>query len=313
MRRAGALGSTGLTGGLALLAILPLWQFDARFVDTITPQQVNQFYGERPIVAMIRSNAPGQPYRVLNLPRTLEDNYLALHSIEELSASAMHGNHLLTHDNFVGRHDATPALLTNRATRNLMNAVFLVAPQQFNDAGITLVGQSQGLYLYRNDEALPRAAVFYQYEVEPDSNATLAKLREPSFPYRSRLLLDQPLSSLPPTDSSAAPINFTPARVVEWDVDRFVVEYTADRDGILWLSENYYPYWQAIDEAGQSVPIYRANYTFRAVEAKAGAHRVTFEFRNKVFAMSLWLSLICGAILLGGAVFALRPRGSVPA
>ena len=313
MRRAGALGNTGLTGGLALLAVLPLWQFDARFVETITPQQVDQFYGERPIVAMIRSNAPGQPYRVLNLPRTLEDNYLALHGIEELSASAMHGNHLLTHDNFVGRHDATPALLTNRATRNLMNAVFLVAPQQFNDAGITLVGQSQGLYLYRNDEALPRAAVFYQYEVEPDSNATLAKLREPSFPYRSRLLLDQPLSSLPPTDSSAAPINFTPARVVEWDVDRFVVEYTADRDGILWLSENYYPYWQAIDEAGQSVPIYRANYTFRAVEAKAGAHRVTFEFRNKVFAMSLWLSLICGAILLGGAVFALRPRGSAPA
>lgn len=310
LRRAGSLGTTGLTSGLALLAILPMWQFDARFVETITAPQVGQFYGERPILAQIRANAPGQPYRVLNLPRTLEDNYLALHGIEELSASAMHGNHLLLHDNFVGRHDASPALMTNRATRNLLNTVFIVSPQQGNEAGLTLVGQTQGLYLYRNEDALPRAAVFYQYEVEPDSNATLARLREPAFPYRSRLILDQALSQLPPSDAGASEAQFTPARVIEWDVDRFVVEYTADRDGILWLSENYYPYWHAADENGQALPIYRADYAFRAVEAKVGTHRVTFEFHNKIFTMSVWISLVCGVILLAGTVWAVRTGSS---
>lgn len=306
MRRAGSIGSTGLTGGIALLAVLPLWQFDGRFVVTIPTQEVQQMYGDRPILGLIRSNAPGGPYRVLNLPRTLEDNYLALHGIEELSTSAMHGNHLLTHDNFVGRHDPSPALVTNRATRNLMNALFLVAPQQFNDPGMTLVGQTQGLYLYRNDEAMPRAAVFYQYEVIPDSIATLARVRDAAFPYRSRLILDQPLTSLPPSDTNAAPINFTPARIIEWDVDRFVVEYTADRDGILWLSENYYPSWHATDENGLNVPIYRADYTFRAIETKSGTHRVTFEFHNNAFTMSLWLSLVCGLALIAGTVVAVR-------
>lgn len=306
MRRAGALGTTGLTGGLAVLAVLPLWQFDARFVETIPPGQVNQMYGERPILNLIRSNAPQEPFRVLVMPRTLEDNYLALHGIEELSASAMHGNHLLTHDNFVGRHDPSPALITNAATRNLMNTVFVVAPQPYNDSGLTLVGQASPYYLYRNDRAMPRAAVFYQYEVEPDSNATLARIREANFPYRSRLLLDQPLATLPPTDPNSTPTPFTPARVVEWDVDRFVVEYTADQPGILWLSENYYPSWTATSESGENLPVYRANYTFRAIEAKQGTHRVTFEFHNKAFSMSVWLSLICGVILIAGTVIAFR-------
>lgn len=312
MRRAGGLGNFGLTAGLSALALLPLWQFDARFVETINAPQVNQMYGEKQIVGLIRANAPGQPYRVLNLQRTLEDNYLALHRIEELSASAMHGNHLLTHDNFVGRHDPAPALFTSRATRNLMNTVFVVSNQPMNEPRHALIGQAQGLYLYRNDDALPRAAVFYQYQVEPDSNATLARLRDPSFPYESRLLLDQPMGSLPPTDTLETPIKYSPARVIEWDVDRFVVEYTADRDGILWLSENYYPHWHATDESGQSLPIYRANYTFRAISAKAGTHRVTFEFRNKVFSMSMWLTFICGAILIVGTVFAVRqsPKAS---
>ncbi len=306
MRRSGGLGATGLTAGLSALAVLPLWQFDARFVETIPPQQVRQLYGEQPIVTLIRSNAPQEPFRVLVTPRTLEDNYLALHAIEELSASAMHGNHLLTHDNFVGRHDQSPALFTNPATRHLMNTVFVVAPQPYSDPDMTLVGQAQGLYLYRNNGALPRAAIFYQYEVNPDSNGTLARLREPEFPYRSRLILDQPLGTLQPVSMSEGPIPFTPAKIVEWDVDRFVVEYTAERDGILWLSENYYPSWHATDENGQSLPVYRANYTFRAVEAKAGTHRITFEFHNKVFTMSLWLSLVCNLILIGGTVFALR-------
>jgi hypothetical protein len=306
MRRASALGATGLTGGLAVLALLPLWQFDARFVETIPPGQVNQLYGERPILSLIRTNAPPEPFRVLVMPRTLEDNYLALHGVEELSSSAMHGNHLLIHDNFVGRHDQSPALFTNQATRDLMNTTFIVAPQPYSDTGLTLVGQGGALYLYRNNAAMPRAAVFYQYEVEPDSNATLARLRTPSFPYRSRVILEQPLQSMSPTTSDAAPVNFTPARVVEWDVDRFVVEYTADQPGILWLSENFYPYWVASDESGVSVPVYRANYTFRAIEAKQGTHRVTFEFHNKAFSMSVWLSLICGLILVAGTVVAVR-------
>jgi hypothetical protein len=187
-----------------------------------------------------------------------------------------------------------------------LNTVFVVSPQPFNDPTMTLAGQAQGLYLYRNSDALPRAAVFYQYEVVADSNATLARLRDPGFRYRNRLILDQPVASLPPADSAATPIESTPATIVDWDVDRFVVEYTTERDGILWLSENFYPSWHATDETGQSVPIYRADYTFRAIEAKAGTHRVSFEFHNKVFSMSVWITLVCGVILVAGTVFAVR-------
>ncbi len=302
-QRRGTLGTASAVAGLATLAVLPNWQFDSRFVKTIDPRP---YYDARPILGAIKQYAGPAPFRVLNLPNTLEDNYLALHGIEEVSPSQMHGNHLLTYDNFVGRHDPKPSLLTDPVTMDLLNVTLLVSPQPVSQAGFEVAGQSQGLYLIRNTDALPRAAVFYQYEVMTDSNATLAQLRRPDFPYHNRLILDQPMTDLPPADQNAASIPFTPARIVDWSVDKFVVECTAERDGILWLSENYYPAWHATDEAGQNVPIYRADYTFRAVPVKKGTHKITFAFHSETFANSVWLSLVCAVILAGGAMLAGR-------
>ncbi len=305
MRQNGKLGKSPMIAGLTALAVLPNWQFDARFVQTVNP---DPYYAERPIVDLIEQNAPNEPYRVLNLPNTLEDNYLALHGIEEISPSAMHGNHLLTHDDFVGRHDPQPALLSVPATMNLLNVVFIVAPQPLSDAQFAMVGQSQGLYVIRNRNAFPRAAVFYDYEVEADSSLTLERLRNPEFPVRSKLILPQLVTGMEPEQVGDSLIPFNPARVVEWDVDRMVVECTAERDGLLWLSENYYPAWKAIDQTGQELPIYRADYTFRAVPVSAGEHTITFEFHNGVFMTSVWLTMVCGMILLVGTVITVIGR-----
>ena len=301
-RRKGTLGATSTVAGLAALAVLPNWQFDSRFVKTIDPRP---YYDARPILTAIRQYAGPPPFRVLNLPNTLEDNYLALHGIEEVSPTQMHGNHLLTYDNFVGRHDPKPSLLTDPVTMDLLNVTLLVSSQKVSQAGFEALGQSQGLWLIRNTDALPRAAVFYQYEVVTDSNATLARLREPEFPYHNRLILDQPISDLPPTDANASPVPITPAKVTDWQVDRFVVECNAERDGILWLSENYYPAWHATED-GQKLPIYRADYTFRGVPVKKGDHKIVFEFQSATFGTSIWLSLVCAVILAGGAVLAGR-------
>jgi uncharacterized membrane protein YfhO len=145
--------------------------------------------------------------------------------------------------------------------------------------------------------------VFYQYEIEADSAATLERLRSGEFPYRTRLLLDQPLQLISPANPGAEPIPITPARVVEWDVDRFVVECTAERNGLLWLSENYYPSWRATEDSGEELPIYRADYAFRAVPVRAGTHRITFEFHSKSFEKSVWLSLVCFFILIAGVLW----------
>ncbi|HUU46561.1 MAG TPA: hypothetical protein VM118_12590 [Acidobacteriota bacterium] len=312
-RRRGILPAVTVVVILAHLAGLPLIKFDKRFVETVDPRPI---YGERPILNLIRQHAPDEPYRVLNIRGTgaqgdLEDNYLALHGIEELSPTAMHGNHLLTHDIFVGRHDSQPALLTNATTRNLMNARLVVSRRPLQQEGFTALGESGGFYLYNNDDAMPRAAVFYQYEVEPDTNATLERIRSDDFPYRSRVILDQALPDREPVKADAAPIPFSPARVIEWDTDRFVVECSVARDGLLWLSENYYPAWRATDETGRTLPIYRADYTFRAVPVTAGTHRITFAYHSATFANSVWLSLVCLLILLGGTVAALRSRPQI--
>jgi len=308
MQRRSALGPSAMLAGLAILAVIPNWMFNARFVETINPDPI---YGEAPILDLIRQHAPNEPFRVLNLRGIgaggeLEDNYLALHGIEELSPTAMHGNHLLTNDVFTGRHDPQPALINNDATRNLLNSVMIVAPGRVGYQGLEPLGQAGGLYLYRNTEAMPRAAVFYQYEVISDTNAALSRIRSDGFPYRSRLILDQELPGIPPVSESDTLAGVTPARVVEWDVDRFIVVCTTSQAGILWLSENHYPAWRATDEAGQSLPIYRADYAFRAVPLRPGPHRVTFEFYSESYAKARWLSLACSLLLVCGGIVSLR-------
>lgn len=63
--------------------------------------------------------------------------------------------------------------------------------------------------------------------------------------------------------------------------------------GILFLSDNFYPGWTAtIDD--QPTPIYRANYTFRAVVVPAGKHEVKFIYQP----LSVKLGLIISAVSL---------------
>ncbi|MBU0567008.1 YfhO family protein, partial [bacterium] len=57
-------------------------------------------------------------------------------------------------------------------------------------------------------------------------------------------------------------------------------------DGFLFLSDTYYPGWKAYVD-GIETRIFRANYTFRAIQIKEGKRRVEFIYRPKSFTIGL--------------------------
>ena len=71
------------------------------------------------------------------------------------------------------------------------------------------------------------------------------------------------------------------------------------------LFDTYFPGWTASVD-GRETPIYRANYTFRAVSMPAGAHIVMFTYRPLSFRLGLGGSGIVLVVLT--VLWFRRPR-----
>ena len=164
------------------------------------------------------------------------------------------------------------------------------------------------LRLYRNDTALPRARYVPRIEVIADPNALLNRLAFGSDDLRTVAFVEAPTAS-GFTGVDDAPGTGT-AEFVTNDPEHVVIDVDAPARGFLVLADEYYPGWQA-SVNGTSVPILRANYTFRLVEVPAGHSRVEFRFRPPSVAVGAAVSLLSAALLFVLVTRAARPRRSL--
>ncbi len=144
-------------------------------------------------------------------------------------------------------------------------------------------------YVHRLIEVAPRAWLVHQVQ-EVDEDTTLARLDAFDFD-PAQVALVSPGSSLPletpPGDEKGN------IEIIHQTPNSLVLAVTTPTDGLLVLSEIYYPGWQAIVD-GQTVPILRVDYILRGVPVQAGQHRVEFLYRP---ATSVWGAVISGIAL----------------
>ena len=177
--------------------------------------------------------------------------------------------------------------------------------------GYKLLTEQEGTVLYENLNALPRA-FFAREIIRVGSPAeSLDKLRSPGFnPVLQTAVEDNENST--PLSTSGVDLNATgetPSATIVADTRNSVLIETDNvRDGLLVLSDNYYPGWSA---AVDSTParILRANHTMRAIRVPAGHHLISFVFMPSAFFLSLYVSLSAAALtLLFLGVLGLRNR-----
>ncbi|OPY71289.1 MAG: Bacterial membrane protein YfhO [Syntrophorhabdus sp. PtaU1.Bin002] len=80
-------------------------------------------------------------------------------------------------------------------------------------------------------------------------------------------------------------------RLVSYKTDHVLIQYEADTDGFLYVSDTFYPGWKAYVD-GKETKIYRANLAFRAVPAPKGNHTVSFRYIPLSFYSGLILTII---------------------
>ena len=157
------------------------------------------------------------------------------------------------------------------------------------------VAEEDGLELYRNKKALPRAYVVGAVRALPDREAVFEALRSPEFRPGTEVLSE----AVPPGTLPATPGPAGTAEVVEHTPNRVRIRVQAERAGALVLSDAYYPGWRATLN-GAATRIFPAYYAFRAVLVPAGASEVEFTYFPRSFQLGLAISVataICSLFL----------------
>jgi uncharacterized membrane protein YfhO len=116
--------------------------------------------------------------------------------------------------------------------------------------------------------------------------------------FRREILIDDTVISGPAWDTAAtASVIFN-----ESSEERLEIEVDASASGWLFISDTYYPGWQATLD-GRPVKIYRADICGRAIAVGPGRHRIELSFRSRSFGLGMWTSLASLVLIGGGLAF----------
>lgn len=139
--------------------------------------------------------------------------------------------------------------------------------------------------LFPRTTSLPRVMITGQYEVMTDDTDLLTRLFDPTWsPDKSVLLETDP--HIVQTTGVAGD-----AFLTHYTEQEITILVHAKGEGLLLLTDTYYPGWTARVD-GAATPVYRANYTFRAVKVPSGDHTVQFIYKPQPFVVGVITSII---------------------
>lgn len=156
----------------------------------------------------------------------------------------------------------------------------------------SLSWENENWRLWQYKQSLPRAFLSNNVVIAT-SSATYKKLFDPKFPLSETIIMDkQPTMSLP---AGASAPSTASAVIQSYKPNTVVIKTTHAENAILFLSDSYYPGWNAYID-GKMTEIYRADYAFRAVEVPKGNHTIVFTYEPKSWVIGLYITM--GGIIL---------------
>jgi hypothetical protein len=140
-----------------------------------------------------------------------------------------------------------------------------------------------------------RAFTVNNYHVITDDYRTLQYMGSNEFDPLSKVLLDEDPGIKNP--ETIEKVNY-PVEFQVFEPDYIKMKVSPEQSCWLFLSEIYYPGWQAFVD-GKERKVYRANYMFRSIELKPGDNTVEFYFRPDSFRKGAAISVIAILMLTG--------------
>lgn len=180
-------------------------------------------------------------------------------------------------------------LVLKRVTPPLENA------EQIHDAlnvkyELAINPQSGQPFFAENQDRLPRAWMVHDYKVFNSEDEIKSAMSAGGFDISKYAALEQNINLKANPDASSP----TP-EILEYSANEMKIKVNAYEDGLLCLSEIYYPAWKAQVD-GIETEILNANYALRAIQVSKGEHIVELKYQSSAFSTGLWITF--GTILL---------------
>lgn len=130
-------------------------------------------------------------------------------------------------------------------------------------------GQTQ---VYEDTKSLPRAFIVYDYKVESENQRIIDTLKDKRFDFSKSIVLEKD-----PDVKFTLPKNPGKVEFLRSFAGQTIVKTNSEENGLLFLSETYFPGWKAYVD-GKQVPIMRADYAFKSIVIPKGNHTVKFNY-----------------------------------
>jgi hypothetical protein len=156
--------------------------------------------------------------------------------------------------------------------------------------------QAQTLSIARHATYFPRAFFLFQTYVVHSEAELIAYLKSPEFNHRTTAVLEKdPSFTLAPTQGEPQ----WSARITRYENNDIELDLSTDRDGLLVLSEIFYPGWKAYID-GKETEIFRTDYNLRGVFVPHGSHKGIVRFEPASYIHGLWITLVTLVICSAG-------------
>ncbi len=160
-----------------------------------------------------------------------------------------------------------------------------------NAANLDLVATIDGVDIYQNRHAMPRAYLVNHLETAEDADALFARMAEPDFDPKTMAITEKSFGVEPLTATG------DPGRAVVLARSQasMSIEVEANQDAVLVVSEAFYPGW-TVTVDGDDAPLFPVYYALRGVNVAAGKHEITMRYEPRSFRIGLLVS-VCGMVV----------------
>jgi len=147
--------------------------------------------------------------------------------------------------------------------------------------------------IYENKNVFPRTYLVSRYKVVKEKQKIIDTMFSKDLDLAKEIILEEdPNIRLKEGKKTARIINFTPNEVL--------IKTNSESDSILLLTDSFYPGWKAFMDNVET-KIFRADYTFRAINVPKGEHNIIFVYDPMSFRLGIYLAIIgvAGVLFFG--------------
>jgi hypothetical protein len=256
----------------------------------LTPQDRVLIVGGQPALALMAKSGT-----LFAIPNIHDYDPLASQRYAEYFTFMRTGRPMRDHEDWYWIFDK---LLPGTLQRPLFDATaarFVVVAERLDATprafrgGLQLLRDGDGVRVYENEQALPRARYVARVDVRDEADVLPTLARSDN---RDHVVVGTAdAAALRSTGSDGTGT----AEFVADEPEHVVVRVRASAPGFLFLADEYFPGWTATVN-GEPHAIVRANHTFRVVEVPAGESEVVFRYRP--LSLGIGAAISVAAILL---------------